>query len=100
VTGQRADLMSFRRIGALGPRAAAPAEADAATDRALVAHATALELIPCQRVRPSASYFAAGHRLLDSLTCPLPVRVAVQQRPDQDNRRAAVSSDGPAPSRP
>jgi hypothetical protein len=51
-------------------------------------------------VRPSASYFAAGHRLLDSLTCPLPVRVAVQQRPDQDNRRAAVSSDGPAPSRP
>ena len=55
---------------------------------------------PCQRVRPSASYFAAGHRLLDSLTRPLPVRVAVQQRPDQDNRRAAVSSDGPAPSRP
>ena len=24
--------------------------------------ATALELIPCQRVRPSAAYFAAGHR--------------------------------------
>ena len=62
--------------------------------------ATALELIPCQQVRPSAAYFAAGHRLLDSLTRPLPVRVAVQQRPDQDYRRAAVSSDGPAPSRP
>ena len=62
--------------------------------------ATALELIPCQRVRPSAAYFAAGHRLLDSLTRPLPVRVAVQQRPDQDYRCAAVSSDGPAPSRP
>ena len=41
--------------------------------------ATALELIPCQRVRPSAAYFAAGHRLLDSLTRPLPV----QQCPDQ-----------------
>jgi hypothetical protein len=62
--------------------------------------ATALELIPCPPVRPSASYFAAGHPLLDSPTRPLPVRMAVQQRPDQDNRRAAVSSDGPAPSRP
>src|SRR5438552_1914044 len=40
--------------------------------------ATALELIPCQRVRPSAAYFAAGHRLLDSLTRPLPVRVPLQ----------------------
>lgn len=62
--------------------------------------ATALELIPCQQVRPSAAYFAAGHRLLDSLTRPLPVRVAVQQRPDQDYRCAVVSSDSPAPSRP
>jgi hypothetical protein len=53
--------------------------------------ATALELIPCQRVRPSAAYFAAGHRLLDSLTRPLPVRVPVQQRPDQEYLRAAVS---------
>jgi len=61
--------------------------------------ATALELIPCQRVRPSAAYFAAGHRLLDSLTRPLPVRVPVQQRPDQDYLRAAVSAGGPALSR-
>ena len=45
--------------------------------------ATALELIPCQRVRPSAAYFAAGHRLLDSLTRPLPARVPAQERPDQ-----------------
>ena len=29
---------------------------------------TALELIPCQRVRPTATYFRAGHLLLDSLT--------------------------------
>jgi hypothetical protein len=57
--------------------------------------ATALELIPCQRVRPSAAYFAAGHRLLDSLTRTLPVRVPAQQRPNQDHLRAS----GPALSR-
>lgn len=62
--------------------------------------ATALELIPCQRVRPSAAYFAAGHRLLDSLTRTLPVRVPAQQRPDQDHLRAAASSGSPALSRP
>jgi hypothetical protein len=62
--------------------------------------ATVFELIPCRRVRPGAAYFAAGHRLLDSLTRPPPVRVAVQQHPEQDYRRAAASSDGPAPSRP
>jgi hypothetical protein len=28
---------------------------------------TALELIPCGRVRPTAAYFRAGHLLLDSL---------------------------------
>jgi hypothetical protein len=62
--------------------------------------ASALELIPCQRVRPSAAYFAAGHRLLDSLTRTLPVRVPAQQRPDQDHLRAAVSAGGPALSCP
>ena len=29
---------------------------------------TALELIPCQLVRPTADYFRSGHLLLDSLT--------------------------------
>ena len=29
---------------------------------------TALELIPCQRVRPTEAYFRSGHLLLDSLT--------------------------------
>ncbi len=62
--------------------------------------ATALELIPCQRVRPSAAYFAAGHRLLDSLTRTLPVRVLAQQRPDEDYLRADVSAGHPALSRP
>ena len=58
--------------------------------------APALELIPCQRVRPSAAYFAAGHRLLDFLTRTLPVRVPVHQRPDQDDLCATVSARGPA----
>ena len=34
----------------------------------LPASRTALELIPCKRSRPTAGYFRAGHRLLDSLT--------------------------------
>jgi hypothetical protein len=63
------------------------------------AGATALELIPCQRVRPSAAYFAAGDRLLDALIRPLPVRVPVQQRPDQGHPRATVSAGVPALSR-
>ena len=61
--------------------------------------ATALELIPCQRVRPSAAYFAAGHHLLDTLTSPLPACVPAQQRPDRDYLRAAVSAASPALSR-
>jgi len=44
------------------------------------ATATALELIPCQRVRPSAGYFEAGHGLLDCLTRELPARVPARQR--------------------
>jgi len=36
------------------------------------ATSTALELIPCQRVRPSAAYFRAGRALLDSLAHTLP----------------------------
>ena len=37
---------------------------------------TALELIPGQRVRPTAAYFRAGHLLLDSLTRSLPQHLA------------------------
>jgi len=33
---------------------------------------TALELIPCRLVRPTAAYFRAGHLLLDVLTRSLP----------------------------
>ena len=60
---------------------------------------TVLELIPCQRVRPSAAYFAAGDRLLDSLTCMRPVPTPVRQRPDQEHLRATVSAGVPALSR-
>jgi hypothetical protein len=35
---------------------------------------TALELVPCRLVRPTADYFRAGSLLLDSLTCSLPQR--------------------------
>lgn len=64
------------------------------------AGATGLELIPCQRVRPGAAYFAAGDRLLDSLTRPLLVHVPAQRRPAQDHLRATVSVGVPALSRP
>jgi hypothetical protein len=63
------------------------------------AGATALELIPCQRVRPSAAYFAAGDRLLDCLTRPLPARVPAQQSAEQELLRATLSAGGPALSR-
>ena len=48
---------------------------------------TALELIPCQLVRPTADYFRSGHLLLDSLT-----RSLLQHGPaqvPQDARRMA-----------
>ena len=35
------------------------------------ASSTAVELIPCGRVRPTGAYFRAGHLLLDSLTSSL-----------------------------
>jgi hypothetical protein len=43
---------------------------------------TALELIPCGRVRPTAAYFRAGHRLLDWLTCSLPQQLTPAQARD------------------
>ena len=45
---------------------------------------TALELIPCGRVRPSAAYFRSGHLLLDQLT-----RSLARPWPTQPPRRTA-----------
>ena len=57
--------------------------------------ATALDLIPCQRVRPGAAYFAAGHRLLDSLIRTLPAAVPAQQSPDRVHLPAAANAGRP-----
>ena len=46
--------------------------------RARMARPTALELIPCGRVRATASYFRAGHLLLDSLTHSLQLELEIQ----------------------
>ncbi len=43
---------------------------------------TALELIPCGRVRPTAAYFRAGHHLLDSLTRFVPQHLPPAHAPD------------------
>ena len=40
---------------------------------------TALELIPCRRARPTATYFQAGHLLLDSLTDSLTRHLPAQR---------------------
>ena len=52
---------------------------------------TALELIPCGRVRPTAAYFRAGHLLLDLLTRSLP-----QHLPPAHTRDTASRAHVPA----
>jgi hypothetical protein len=62
---------------------------------------TALELIPCGHVRPSAAYFRAGHLLLDSLARWM-ARPVAAQRPDRaaaSQPHADQGQPGPAPSR-
>jgi len=57
---------------------------------------TAVELIPCGRVWPTAAYFRAGHLLVDSLTRslsqPLP---AVQARDTAGQPREPIGSGRP-----
>ncbi len=55
---------------------------------------TALELIPSQRARPTAGYFRAGHRLLDSLTYALPAEARHAPRTTSARARPA---DTPQP---
>jgi hypothetical protein len=47
---------------------------------------TALELIPCGRVRPTAAYFRAGHLLLDLLARSLPQHLPPADAPDTASR--------------
>jgi hypothetical protein len=47
---------------------------------------TAVELIPCGRVRPTAAYFRAGHLLLDALTRSLPRQVPSAHTRDTASR--------------
>jgi hypothetical protein len=66
----------------------------------LSATSTALQLIPCQRVRPTAAYFRAGHHLLDTLTSALlqPAAVPVQPaRHERDIWRHRQPAPLPAP---
>jgi len=51
---------------------------------------TAVELIPCGRVRPTAAYFRAGHLLLNSLT-----RRLLQPLPPAQARDAASQPRAP-----
>jgi hypothetical protein len=61
---------------------------------------TALELIPSARVRPAASYFRAGHLLLDQLTHRLrlereiPVGAEACSSPSRIGRRTHASGNG------
>lgn len=47
---------------------------------------TAIELIPCGRVRPTTAYFRAGHLLLDTLTRSLPQQPPPAQARDSTSQ--------------
>jgi hypothetical protein len=57
------------------------------------ASCTAVELVPCGRVRPTAAYFRAGHLLLDVLT-----RSWLQHLPAGDARDTASQAHVPVSS--
>jgi hypothetical protein len=58
---------------------------------------TALELIPCGRVRATASYFRVGHLLLDSLTLSLELEQQIQalELPARQGRKPAPPQPRP-----
>jgi hypothetical protein len=55
---------------------------------------TALELIPCGPIRPTAAYFRAGHLLLDSLTRSLPQHLPAAQAPDTASQAHVPAGSG------
>jgi hypothetical protein len=67
------------------------------------ATATAIELIPCQRVSPTGAYFRAGRALLDDLTCALRAHTPVPRLagvPPRQNRAAPAATMPPRRTRP
>jgi hypothetical protein len=57
---------------------------------------TAVELIPCRRVRPTAAYFRAGHLLLDTLTRSLRLHLLPARAPGTASQpRAPIGSGRP-----
>jgi hypothetical protein len=60
------------------------------------ASSTALELIPCARVRPAAAYFRAGHLLLDAVTRFLAQRLSAAAARDAASRARVPAGSGPA----
>jgi hypothetical protein len=58
---------------------------------------TALELIPCDRVRPTAAYFRSGHLLLDSLTDSIPRHTPDQRLDHVPARQPTARQDLPGP---
>ena len=61
---------------------------------------TAFELIPCQRVRPTATYFRAGHLLLDSLTRTLRQHLLAPRFDCVPPRQPHAHQGQPTPGRP
>jgi len=55
---------------------------------------TALELIPCGRVRPSAAYFRAGHLLLDSLVRSLSQPLPAGRAHGTESQARAIMGPG------
>ena len=55
---------------------------------------TALELIPCGRVRPAAAYFRAGHLLLDSLIRSLSQQLPAAHARGTESQPPAVIGPG------
>ncbi len=69
-------------------------------DRWSSSSTTALELIPCKRVRPTVTYFRAGHLLLDSLTQSLPQHAPAQRAGPATASQPHGHQDGPRPGAP
>ena len=68
-------------------------------DRSSRPSSTALELIPCGHVRATASYFRAGHLLLDSLTRSLQLEQEIQALDLPGGESPAATHGTPTPAK-